>query len=250
MSQDNFKSYSKYYDLLYREKNYQDEASYVSGLIKANNEAAHDLLEFGAGTGIHGRILGEQGFKVTGVELSPEMVAVSKPTRNFEILQGDMRYIDLGQQFDAVLSLFHVLSYQLTNRSVELVFKNAYKHLRDGGIFIFDIWYSPAVYKLRPEARVKIVESEELIINRLAEPKPIHNENRVDVAYTIFIQSKKNNEFEKIQETHSLRHFTLLELDLFAANSGFERVAAEEYLTSSIPSEDTWGVCLAYRKQV
>jgi hypothetical protein len=46
-----------------------------------------------------------------------------------------------------------------------------------------------------------------------------------------------------------MRHFSLLELDLIAARSGFERLGAQELLTGNAPSEQTWGVCLVMRKR-
>ena len=45
-----------------------------------------------------------------------------------------------------------------------------------------------------------------------------------------------------------MRHFSLPELDLLAADAGFERVGAEEFLTGAAPGESTWGVCLTRRR--
>ena len=45
-----------------------------------------------------------------------------------------------------------------------------------------------------------------------------------------------------------MRHFSVPELDLFAEQSGFERLSAEAYLTGEVYSEDTWGVCFILRK--
>jgi hypothetical protein len=248
MSDNNFKNYSFYYDLLYQDKDYQAESTYISELLRGINSDTHEILEFGSGTGRHGRILGDQGFQVTGIELSAEMVAEAEITANFKLIQGDVRTVNLDKKYDAVVSLFHVMSYQISNESVELVFKNASTHLNIDGVFMFDFWYTPAVYSQTPEVRLKTVRHKHLEVHRIAEPVVNYYNNTVDVNYTIFGRNLETNEIDMIEESHKMRHFSLMELDLVAKYAGFKRVIFEEYLTSNTPSSKTWGVCLAYQK--
>lgn len=248
MTDNNFKKYSSYYDLLYEDKDYRAEANYVAQLLRGINAKTYEILEFGSGTGHHGRILGELGFQVTGVELSPEMVAEAVHTSNFKSVQGDIRTVDLDKKFDAVVSLFHVMSYQISNESVEFAFMNASKHLNTCGVFMFDFWYTPAVYSQVPEVRLKTVSREFLEVYRIAEPQMNYYDNTVDVMYTLFGRNLKTDEIDVVKESHKLRHFSLMELDFIAKNAGFRRVVAEEYLTSNLPSNKTWGVCTVYQK--
>lgn len=245
-----FDAYGRYYDLLYRDKDYAAEVAYLDQLLRRHGVAGPEVLEFGSGTGKHGRLLAERGYRVTGIELSPQMVAQaeSQATAGFTCQQGDIRTVRLGRHFDAVLSLFHVLSYQVTNPDVQAVFARAAEHLRPGGLFVFDVWYSPAVYRQRPEVRVKRLADTGVEITRIAEPRLYPNENRVDVIYTIFARELATGITETFSETHPMRHFSLPELDLLAAAAGFERRDAEAFLTSEAPGEDTWGVCLVYAR--
>ena len=48
-----FSSYARYYDLLYRDKDYAAEAEYVASLIRKFHPAARSIIELGSGTGIH-----------------------------------------------------------------------------------------------------------------------------------------------------------------------------------------------------
>ena len=48
-----FDGYSRYYDLLYKDKNYKSESEYISSLIKTHSPNAKKVLELGSGTGIH-----------------------------------------------------------------------------------------------------------------------------------------------------------------------------------------------------
>ncbi len=243
-----FEASACYYDLLYREKDYVAEADYVQRLIKTHG-GGKDLLEFGSGTGKHARLLVSRGFTVTGVERSAEMFAQAKQGSGFSCILGDLREVHLGRTFDAVLSLFHVISYQTSNASVGAAFDRASEHLRRGGLFIFDVWYTPAVLAQRPATRVKRLSSDEVEVIRIAEPCMFGNENRVDVHYTIVVKDKRSGAVKEFSEVHPMRHFSLPELDLLADRSGFERVTAEELISGADPGETTWGVCLVMRKK-
>jgi len=141
-----FNAYSRYYDLLNGDKDYDAEADYVCRLLRIHGVNSGDLLEFGSGTGKHGALLAERGYKVHGIERSAAMVAASQLAIGFTCQQGDITTTNIGRPFSAVLSLFHVISYQTTNQKMQAVFANAAAHLNSGGLFIFDFWYSPAVY--------------------------------------------------------------------------------------------------------
>ena len=243
-----FEFSSRYYDLLYQEKDSAAEAAYVDQLLQRHGIAGRELLDFGSGTGRHGCLLVSRGYRVHGLERSSAMVAAAQQTEGFSCQQGDITTTQLPRRFNAVVSLFHVVSYQTTNSAVQSVFANAAHHLDSGGLFLFDVWYSPAVAAQRPELRIKRLRTADLAITRIAEPTLHPNANRVDVHYTVMAQDLTTSAFHSFEETHPMRHFSLPELDLFAEAAGFERLTAEEWLTGASPSEATWGVCLLLRR--
>ena len=248
MTESIFDAYSRYYDILYADKDYAAESKYVDGLLRRHGVTGSEVLEFGSGTGGHGRVLSELGYRVFGIERSAEMVAVSEQSAGFQCQVGDISAVRLGRYFDAVISLFHVVSYQISNKSVQAVFERAADHLLTGGVFVFDVWYSPAVCGQRPSVRVKQLESNRVNITRIAEPTIYPNENRVDVRYRIFAEELASGRVESLIETHPMRHFSLPELDLFAQMTGFVRVGVEEFLTGREPSDHTWGVCCIFQR--
>lgn len=245
-----FDLYSNYYDLLYKDKNYLQETDYIKKILDHHNILSGNILEFGSGTGKHGTLLSNYGYDVHGIELSEKMVEIAKLSKvnGFSCQQGDITSIKMNKTYDVVLALFHVISYQTTNYKLDKVFSNASEHLNTGGIFVFDFWYSPAVYSQRPSARIKHMENDNFEVTRFAEPKIYNNENRVDVEYTIFIRDIKTGHIETFKEVHPMRHFSLLELDIVAEKNSFNRVQSEEFLTGKSASENTWGVCTTFRK--
>jgi SAM-dependent methyltransferase len=246
----NFQQYSKYYDLLYKDKNYKEESQYVIKKMKQFAPKAAQMLELGSGSGSHAYYFCEAGFKVTGIERSPEMIAVAKSKRivGFNPILGDISSFELPQKFDVVVSLFHVISYLTENKSLIDCFKTVYKHLKPNGVFIFDVWYSPAVYHQKPETRIKRLEDDAIAIIRLAESKMELDNNVVEVNFEVLIKDKATDISGSITEKHLMRHFSIPEVKMLAEFTGFEAVLTEEFLTENTPSENTWGVCFLLRK--
>ena len=184
---------------------------------------------------------------VYGIERSVEMVEQAR-LHGFPCEQGDITDFEMDRQFDVVISLFHVISYVNTNEALTKVFKNASKHLPPGGLFIFDVWYSPAVYHQKPEPRIKKVENSEISVIRFAEPEIHSGTNVVDLNYTILVKDKHNGQIIEFKEKHPMRHFSVPEIKLIASYTGFEVVKTEEFLTGNVPSEETWGVNFILKK--
>ncbi|AGX88139.1 class I SAM-dependent DNA methyltransferase [Candidatus Symbiobacter mobilis] len=78
-----FDVYSQYYNLCYQDKNYKAEAAYVRDSLAHCGVKNGNVLEFGCGTGIHGRLLAEMGYRVHGVDRSPEMIFQAKEGSGF-----------------------------------------------------------------------------------------------------------------------------------------------------------------------
>src|SRR5690349_2904728 len=112
MNATTFGDYATYYDALYRDKDYAAEAEYVAQSIRRACPAARSILEFGSGTGKHARLLQQRGFEVVGIERSASMAAHAGSA--FRCIHGDIRSIRVERRFDAVVSLFHVISYLTT----------------------------------------------------------------------------------------------------------------------------------------
>ena len=244
---DNFNLYAQYYDLLYAQKQYKAEIEYVDGLLKKLVPNAKSILEFGSGTGIHAKLLQEKGYEVFGLERSESMVEIAQKN-GLNCKVADISNFKLDNQFDIVISLFHVVSYLVENEKLIQTFKNANNHLSHNGLFVFDVWYSPAVYEQKAVPRMKKFENEHIAITRIANPIIDVNKNVIDVNYTIFVKDKIAHNSQEFFESHPMRHFSIPEMELLAALAGFEIIKNEEFVTSNKPSENSWGVCFVLKK--
>lgn len=250
---DRFGLYAKYYDLLYRDKDYAAEAAYVDHLIKAYSPGATTLLNLGSGTGRHDYELARLGYKITGVDISAEMIEQAEanlpadlPTQP-EFTNADIRAYNSATKFDAVVSLFHVMSYQVANSDVIAVINTAYQHLETGGLFIFDCWYGPGVLTVQPEVRVKHMQDSIVNVTRTAEPIIHPGQNAVDVNYTIFISEHGSDEATEIRELHQMRYFFEPEIELMIT-SKFRTLQVNEWLTDKNPAIDSWNAVFVLQK--
>jgi SAM-dependent methyltransferase len=251
-----FADYSRYYDLLYRDKNYVGESKYVAGLIRRHMPEAKTVMEMGCGTGLHAATLARLGFDIVGVDMSEGMLE-SAETRRAELdedlaarlrfVHGDARSVRLGQKFDAVVSLFHVMSYQTSNEDLAAAFDTAREHVRHGGIFLFDCWYGPAVLRQWPTVTEKHLKDDLIDVTRKAEPEVYANENVVDVNYTVHVTDKISGDTETLRETHRMRYLFTPEVEAALNRAGMELIDSKGWMTDEAPGFGTWGACFVAR---
>lgn len=251
-----FNAYARYYDLLYRDKDYAAEAEYVATQVGERVPQFKRILELGCGTGVHAEHLARRGYSVHGVDMSEAMLArtearkvtlVPEVAARLSFSLGDVRTVRTSETYDAVISLFHVMSYQSENADLQAMFATAREHLRPGGVFIFDVWYGPAVLTDRPVVRVKELEDEEVKITRIARPTLYPNRNLVDVQYRIIVSEKATGYCTETEEMHRMRYLFYPEIELLASQSGFSVIDAHEWMTGRPLGFDTWGVCFICR---
>ena len=233
------------FDLLYAEKDTISEVQWIRRALCLDETS---LLELGAGTGRHARAFADLGFSVTAVEPSAEMLQHAKKHEGVKFLQGDGRSIRLGKKFDVVLALFHVMSYQNSLADVSNFFESASRHLNAGGVFGFDVWYSPAVLFLRPEERSLTKENDAIRVTRTAVPHEDVQHSRVDVHYTYTIEDIRAGTVRTFEEVHAMRHFTSTEIQLIAEANGLSVVDSCEFMSERAPSRETWGVWFTLQK--
>ena len=252
-SQRHFAHYARYYDLLYAQKDYVAEARFVHSRLRAAGLQGGELLELGCGTGRHAFALSRLGWQVDGYDRSPEMVARArrqsvKGGRKPSFGVGDMVNLRTGRTYDGVISLFHVLGYQTSNRQLTGSIQTAAVHLRPGGLFLFDFWFGPAVLTERPSVRVTRVEDDRIAVTRVSEPALDAARNVVTVDFDIAVSVKATGRVHRIKETHRVRYFFLPELEQVLDANGFEVLAHGRWMTRAPLDFHSWYGWLVARR--
>jgi SAM-dependent methyltransferase len=244
-------TYSKYYNLLYKDKNYHEEYKYISELLeKHGNGRKKNILDIGCGTGKHLSYFKKDGYTVSGVDVSENMIIEAKKYLQQEenLLCCKASEFKFNRKFDAIISLFHVMSYQTGNDELEKTFQTISEHLIDDGLFIFDFWYGPAVLTDPPVVKIKRLEDDEVKITRITEPVMRYNENIVDVNFELIIEDKNSSLFKKIYETHKMRYLFLPELNLMLNNNNLKIICSLKWNTYIELSTNSWYGIIVCRK--
>lgn len=244
MSARSFFQYARYYDLLNRDKDYAAEVGFVDGLLREAGARPGSLLDVGCGTGAHAREFAARGWSVTGVDLSEQMIglarAKSAPETGIQYATGAAAEFSLPGRFTAVVSLFHVVSYQAAPGEAARMFANVRRHLAPGGVFVFDFWHGPGVRADPPRVRVRRAEDDGIRVTRTARPVHRVEEQIVEVNYEVQIEDRRTGATERINEVHRMRYFFLTEIEagLRAAGMVIEKTGAG--LTPRALSPDAW----------
>ncbi len=98
------------------------------------------VLDLTCGTGSQVFWLAKRGYQVVGSDINEPMlkIARSKAARGIKFLKGDMRTLQAGK-FDAAITIFNAVGH-LTKRDFEKAMRNIHGNLKEGGIYIFDIF--------------------------------------------------------------------------------------------------------------
>jgi SAM-dependent methyltransferase len=243
-------AYADHYDLLYKEKDYESECDLIEqAFLRYSKEPVKTILDMGCGTGNHLFPLAKRGYQLHGVDLSEHMLANAIKKSQSETFNhspvfshGDMRKVELGEKFDAILMMFAVLGYQLTNQDVLSTLDTVRKHLKPGGLFIFDVWYGPAVLAERPSQRIKVIPILDGKIIRAASGSLDNIHQICDVKYHLWhiLGDKMVSETE---EVHRVRFFFAQELALFLSSCGFMLQNLSAFPTLDRPADESeWNI--------
>jgi SAM-dependent methyltransferase len=240
--------YADAYDYLYSDKDYAKECELVERLLRTYGDGSvHSVLDLGCGTGNHALSLAERGYVVVGVDRSHNMLesARKKAGRqkiegNVSFYEGDIRSFQVDHSFDACLMMFAVLGYQLENADVLAALRTARKHMRAGGLLMFDVWYGPTVLRQGPGDRFKRIQTKTGQILRLASGGLDVQNHLCKVTYHLW-KVDGDRLIGETTETHLMRFFFPLELNLFLECSDFAPVRLGAFPQfDRDPDETTW----------
>jgi SAM-dependent methyltransferase len=126
-----------WFHLLTAPAEYAEEAeTYRRLLTEAFAGPLETVLELGSGGGNNASHM-KAHFQMTLTDISPEMLALSRTINpELEHIQGDMRTLRLGREFDAVF-VHDAIVYMTTEADLAAAIQTAFVHTRPGGVALF-----------------------------------------------------------------------------------------------------------------
>jgi SAM-dependent methyltransferase len=129
---------SSWWPLMSAPEDYGEEAAfYLRALLDACARPAHTLLELGSGGGNNALHMKSRFEQVVLTDVAPGMLEVSRRLNpECEHVQGDMRTLRLGRQFDCVF-VHDAVCYMTTLDDVRRAMETAWVHCAPGGAALF-----------------------------------------------------------------------------------------------------------------
>ena len=132
------------YDRLTNDVDYEATVAFYEEILKREGLAPRTVVDMACGTGSVSEILARKGYRVTGVDLSEEMLTEAMmKTMDMENCPmfscQNLRDLRLPRAVDMAVCALDSLDYITDPADCEAAIRRAYRVLNPGGIFIFDV---------------------------------------------------------------------------------------------------------------
>jgi SAM-dependent methyltransferase len=132
-----YEKFAEEYDIIEANDNIKKLNQVLDKILKRHG--VKSILDMTCGTGEQSIYLHKKGYCVVASDKSRDMLAVAKKKYSFlSWSKGDIRNSVYGK-FDAVISIYNAIAH-LSKNDFEKALKNIAKNLKEGGIYIFDIF--------------------------------------------------------------------------------------------------------------
>jgi SAM-dependent methyltransferase len=251
------RQYANYYDLFYHDKKYKEEAAYAADLIKKRSVGVKTVLDLGCGTGLRSLEFARLGFKVLAIDQSEGMLDAARghlaaaadiSLGVVEFRSGDITRFRAQSRHDAVVSLFHVFSYLVTEEALNQALTCSFANLSPGGVFLFDYWHGPGVRRDPPVVRQKTVENGSLKLEKTTVPEHLPGEHLVRLKVSLQILDKDSGVSKESEESYVMRYWFPDELENALMRAGFSEVCHYSWMARSEPAQTSWQACTVAAK--
>lgn len=179
---------ARIYDLLYVGtgiKDYLAESVELRRIIEESSPGAKTLLDVACGTGAHLAEL-RQWYEVEGADLSPAMLAVARDRLpGIQLHEADMRTLDLGRTFDAVICLFSSIGYVTDPAAMRSAVARLAAHVAPGGVLVLDGWVRPDDWREGARREPDIAQDDEALVVRLSFARREGNITNLDMHHLV-----------------------------------------------------------------
>ena len=211
--------YAESYDLFYKDKPYKKEVERILDII----EDKCDVLDVACGTGGHAYYLADY-CNLFVQDASPSMYELARKKLKDKVSYLGVHRMESFQhnrKFDVILAMFSSIDYAT---GLEKTLDNFYKHLRKGGMVVFDFWNK------------EVVESEHLEVHQ--------SEHKI--SFTTLNKSKQiasiDIRFGKLSETHIMHYYSITQMMRAIQEAGFSDIQVSPW------TDDLWNILVIGRK--
>lgn len=219
----NYGEFAIIYDKLINEDiDYNKIAKRIFQICENYNINKKDYLDLACGTGNVAIKIANSFENSCAVDLSEDMLTIAydkfqQNDVNCQFLCQDMSELSLGKKFDLITCVLDSTNYIVQDDDIQSYFKSVFDHLKDDGIFIFDI---NSYYKITQILGDNIYTYDNDDIFYLWENQL--EDDIVNMFLTFFVKNKDG--YRRFDEEHSEKGYTESQIEEFLSNAGLQVV--------------------------
>jgi SAM-dependent methyltransferase len=242
--------HAAYYDVIYADKPYAEEARFVAEVIARHGTAGPwKVLDLACGSGRHAFEFAMMGHSVTGVDYSHDLLNVARAgaeSRGLDVrfVEQDMRALDVdGGPFDAVTCLFDSIGYLLTNDAIVGALDRARQHLAPHGALAVEFLHAPAVLRHASPVRVlRLPTPAGGTLYRISEVTLDTSRQTMHVDFELLDLDAAGTAVSHWTETHDNRYFSLEEMRALFQGAGLTPQFIPAYREVETIDDRVWHV--------
>lgn len=242
--------FASVYDELMKDVPYDKWVHFIQEKSAAFQASGTKLLDLACGTGELSVRFAKEGYEVTGIDLSAEMLAVaenkaSEQGARIMFFQQDMTELELVDKYDIVGIFCDSLNYLPTAEAVKRTFARVYQYLHEEGLFIFDVH---SLYKINEVFRNQTFTYDQGDICYIWHCYEGEAPNSVEHDLTFFVETS-GGMFERFDEWHTQRTFSIEDYKNWLEGAGFEVLEVSGDFHPDAPKEDAERIFFTARKK-
>jgi SAM-dependent methyltransferase len=223
-----YEHFAYLYDELMKDAPYDKWVQFVKeALVKYRSNldpASIELLDLACGTGELSIRFAKEGFQVTGIDLSGDMLAVAQAKAvdagvRIPFFEQDMAEFEAPGPFDVIGIFCDSLNYLQTEQEVKDTFGQALLHLKPGGLFIFDVH---SIYKITQVFVNQTFALNDDHISYIWDSFPGEEANSVEHELSFFVLDEGSGKYDRHDELHFQRTFSVQHYSEWLTKAGFE----------------------------
>ena len=250
--QDRYGRFADLYDRLMDDVDYDLWTDSVCTLFGAYGEdgGIRTVTDCACGTGALTVRLAERGYRMTGIDLSGDMLRLAQEkarSRGLSVpfVQMDIASFRTHRKADAVICCCDGVNYLTEEAQVRSFFRSANENLRDGGLLLFDL---STPYKLEHVLGCSTMGEDRKECTYLWENIYDPESGLLEMRLHFFIPDGKGT-YTRFDETHIQRSYSPEETEKLLNGAGFLLLEAKEAFTGSDPGPECERIQYVARKK-
>ncbi|MEW9049555.1 MAG: class I SAM-dependent methyltransferase [Neobacillus sp.] len=246
-----YQQFAYLYDELMQDAPYAEWVRLVKDKQKKFNIEGKSLLDLGCGTGELSVRLAKEGFSVTGIDLSSDMLAVAQAKAEaagvkipfYEQNMAEMEGLD---SFDVIGIFCDSLNYLQSDEEVIHTFSKVFQHLKAGGVFIFDVH---SIYKVNQIFINQTYAAADDHLSYIWSSFPGEQPNSVEHELSFFVLDEQTDQYDRFDELHYQRTYSVQQYTDWLTEAGFELLEVSADFMDIEPQGDSERIIFITRKK-